>query len=79
MKKLSLICAALLIAGCGSGSSTYTTPTPTPTPSEPLAAMLDAFSAAISGLVSAAPDDTEAGNIDALVATAPEDSEPAPL
>lgn len=76
MKKLSLICAALLIAGCGGGGSTYTPPEPIPVPP---AAMLDAFFAAVSGVVSAAPDDTEANNLDALVATAPEDSEPAPL
>lgn len=77
MKTLSLIGAALLIAGCGSDGGSYTAPPPTT--DVPPVTMLDAFFTAVSKIVSAAPDDTEANDIDALVATAPEDSEPAPL
>jgi hypothetical protein len=76
MKKLSLI-AALLLAGCSGGGGTDMPPgEPTPIPPAP---RIDAFFAAVSGVVTAAPDDSEAASIDALAATAPEDNEPSSL
>ena len=76
MKKLTLI-AALLLAGCGSGGGGDTTMPPAePTPPAPT---IDAFFAAVSGAVSAAPDEAEAANVDALAATVPEDSDPSSL
>lgn len=74
MKKLGLI-AALLLAGCGGGGSTHMPP------GEPIppAPTIDAFFAAVSAVVSVAPDEFEPANIDTLAATAPEDRDPSTL
>jgi hypothetical protein len=66
--------AAAGLSGCGSsdnddGGSTPTTPAP----------VIDAFFAAVSGIVSASSDASEGNTIDAIVATAPENTEPEPL
>ena len=58
--------------GYGNGNGGGNTP-PTPAP------VIDAFFAAVSGLVSASSDTSEDVAIDALVATAPENTEPEPL
>ncbi|NHZ96514.1 hypothetical protein [Massilia sp. CCM 8734] len=79
MKKLSLICAMLLLAACGSDTQTSSppdVPTPPPTPSGPVA---DAFFTTVKTTVAAMPDDSEAVAIDATASTAPEDTEPSPL
>ena len=70
--------AAASLAACGSGTETHTypdpgTPAPTPVP------MIDAFFAAVSGIVSASSDTTEVNTIDAITATLPENTEPEPL
>ena len=80
-KPAAAIAVALLVAaglsGCGSsdndnGGGTPTTPT-TPVP------VIDAFFAAVSGIVSASSDATEGNTIEAIVATLPENTEPEPL
>ena len=85
MKKLSLICAALLLSACGGGSSynDYPTPAPptppvvTPPVVTPPVAMNDAFFAYVRNLGASAPDDAEPASVDAAVTTSPEDTEPA--
>lgn len=74
-----IACASL--AGCGSGTEThyYPDPTPAPTPTPTPTPMIDAFFAAVSGIVSAMSETTEPVSIDALVATSPENTEPEPL
>ena len=77
---VALLAAASLIA-CGGGSETHNYPdtTPAPTPAPAPVPMIDAFFAAVSGMVSASSDATEPNTIDALVATSPENTEPEPL
>lgn len=70
---MALVAAAVL-SGCGSSDnghdgSTSTTPEP----------MIDAFFAAVSGIVSSSSDATEGNTIEAITATLPEDTEPVPL
>ncbi|HEX8611210.1 MAG TPA: hypothetical protein VF800_07965 [Telluria sp.] len=79
MKKLSLICATLLLAACGSDTHTSAppdVPTPPPPPTGPVA---DAFYNTVKTTVAAMPDDSEAASIDAIASTAPEDTEPSAL
>jgi ABC-type uncharacterized transport system auxiliary subunit len=77
-KPAAAIAVALLaaagLAGCGSSGNDNVTSTPTtPVP------VIDAFFAAVSGIVSASADATEGNTIEAIVATLPEDTEPEPL
>jgi hypothetical protein len=66
--------AAASLAACGSGTQTQSYPDPgTPAP------MIDAFFAAVSGIVSASSDTAEGNTIEALTATLPENTEPEPL
>jgi len=81
MKKLSLICVALLLSACGgsggdNGSGGGMTPEPTPTVPTPT---VDMFYATVAGLVNLMPDDTEPGDISALDPAAIEDKEPTDL
>ncbi|CUI05413.1 hypothetical protein [Massilia antarctica] len=79
MKKLSLICALLLLTACGSDTRTSSppeVPTPPPPPAGPVA---DAFYNAVKTTVAAMPDDSEAASIDTIASTAPEDTEPSTL
>ena len=79
MKKLSLICALLLLTACGSDTRTSSppeVPTPPPPPAGPVA---DAFYDSVKTTVAAMPDDSEAASIDAIASTAPEDTEPSAL
>jgi hypothetical protein len=79
MKKLSLICAALLLSACGGGSHTTTFPTPIEvTPTTP-ATPIDAFFTMVTQYLSPTSEDTDATPIDAVVATQPEDTEPSEL
>ncbi len=80
MKKLTLI-AALLLAGCGGGGGGIGGGDTHMPPAEPtpLAPTIDGFFAAVSGVVSAAPDESEPAKVDALAATAPEDRDPSSL
>ena len=82
MKKLSLICAALLLSACG--GSDYKAPTPPPmdppppvvvTPPPPVAA-IDAFFAAVRSAIGSEMDTAEATSLDAFVSTMPDDTEP---
>ena len=75
---VTLLAAASLTA-CGGGSETHNYPDTTPAPTPAPVPMLDAFFAAVSGIVSASSDATEPNTIDALVATSPENTEPEPL
>ena len=82
MKKLSLICTALLLSACGGGSSynDYPTPAPVPppvvTPPAPPAPVADAYFTSVKTAAAAMPDDAEPVSIDAAVTTMPEDTEP---
>jgi hypothetical protein len=79
MKKLSLICALLLLTACGSDTHTSSpaeVPTPPPPPPGPVA---DAFYTTVKAAVAAMPDDSEAVNIDAIASSTPEDTEPSAL
>lgn len=80
MKKLSLICAALLLSACGgSNSGDYGVgkpPTP-PGPPDPPAPMVDAFYARVLALVNSSPDDTEPVDVSAGAFTEPDNTEPA--
>ncbi|MDQ1829582.1 hypothetical protein [Massilia scottii] len=79
MKKLSLICALLLLTACGSDTHTSPppeVPTPPPPPTGPVA---DAFYNSVKTTVAAMPDDSEATSIDAIASTAPEEAEPSAL
>jgi hypothetical protein len=70
------LCAASLSA-CGggghlfNGAGTSNPPVPGPVP--------DAFVAAVSGVIAASSDMTEASDTDAVMSTAPETTEPEPL
>lgn len=73
MKKLSLICAALLLSACGGGggsAGTRPTPTPLPTPGA------EAFYLRVLAVIRLAPEDTEAAEVADIPVSAPEDSEP---
>ncbi|NHZ66718.1 hypothetical protein [Massilia genomosp. 1] len=78
MKKLSLICAMLLLTACGSDTHT-SSPPDVPTPPPPPGPVADAFFTTVKTTVAAMPDDSEAVAIDAIASTAPEDTEPAAL
>lgn len=79
-KPAAAIAVALLVAAClsacGSSDNDHGSTPSTPTSPAPV---IDAFFAAVSGIVSASSDTTEGNTIDALVATSPEDTEPEPL
>lgn len=78
MKKLSLICAALILSACGgSGGDTVSIAPPlTPAPAPPAPGPVgDIFFTSLSNLVSTQPDDTEPGE-PGLTPTEPEDTEP---
>ena len=85
MKKLSLICAMLLLSACGSGSNSYDigvppappgAPAPAPTPP---VSMIDAFFTLVTSYLNPTGEDTDATPIDSVVLTQPEDTEPVPL
>ena len=90
MKKLSLICAMLLLSACGSGYNAYdiaqppappappTAPAPAPAPTPPVA-MVDAFFTLVMSFLTPTTEDAEAREIDSVVATQPEDTEPVEL
>jgi hypothetical protein len=77
MKKLSLICAVLLLSAChgssGPGGGVVTPPPPPP------ATVVDAFVTAVSQYFGPTGEDTDATPIESVVATQPEDSEPSDL
>ena len=82
MKKLSLICAILLLSACGSGKSSYEAPpgggggvTPAPP-----AAMIDAFYTLVTQFFNPTSEDTDATPLaDSISPTQPEDTEPVEL
>ena len=77
MKKLSLLCAVLLLSACGSGSNSVTFPPPlVAPPATPPVAVIDAFYAMVTQYFNPTSEDTDATPIDAVVATQPEDTEP---
>lgn len=69
MKKLSFL-SLLLLAGCGGGGGGVQLP---PAPTEP---QLDAFFAAVSGVVASSSEDADAKELDAMVPTTPDDNDP---
>ncbi len=79
MKKLSLLCAVLLLSACGSGSNSTSFPpplTPAPPPPPP-AAVVDAFFSTVSQYFNPTGEDTDATPLaDSIVGTQPEDTEP---
>jgi hypothetical protein len=80
MKKLSLICAMLLLTACGSDTHTSSPPdVPTPPPPPPSGPVADAFYTTVKTTVAAMPDDSEPAGIDGVASTAPEDTEPSAL
>ncbi|NHZ78711.1 hypothetical protein F2P44_05380 [Massilia sp. CCM 8695] len=80
MKKLSLICALLLLTACGSDTRTSSAPeVPTPPPPPPAGPLADAFYNSVKTTVAAMPDDSDAASIDAIASSAPEDTEPSAL
>jgi hypothetical protein len=76
MKKLSLICVALLLSACGGGGGDGGGPVATPGPAPTPSPMADEFYARLIGIVNSAPDDTEPGDVSMIVPNEPEDSEP---
>jgi hypothetical protein len=74
MKKLSLIIAVLL-AGCGGGGGGGVSLPPVPAPDT----QLDAFFAAVSGVVSISSEDADAKEVDSITPTSPDGSEPESL
>ena len=77
MKKLSLICAALLLSACGSGKSNYEASPPLqPPPTTPPVAAVDSFFTLVMQYLTPTSEDTDPTPIDAVVATQPEDTEP---
>jgi hypothetical protein len=82
MKKLSLLCAVLLLSAChssgggggGGGAGGGAVPPPPPP-----ATVVDAFVTAVSQYFGPTGEDTDATPIESVVATEPEDSEPSDL
>ncbi|MES2316016.1 MAG: hypothetical protein V4631_00850 [Pseudomonadota bacterium] len=76
MKKLILICAALLLSACGGGGGGagggVVVPTPTPVPTTPA---IDAFFTLISSVVANSPDDSEAGDLANIPVVEPDTTE----
>ncbi|MES2758430.1 MAG: hypothetical protein V4693_13740 [Pseudomonadota bacterium] len=68
MKKLTLIGALLLAAGCN-GEVKIEVPRQPPPAS-------DAFYSLVLAQIAVSPEDSDGGSVDNLTATAPEDSEP---
>ena len=83
MKKLSAICALLLLSACGSGSNSYEVGpgpgTPGAPPPAPPASMVDTFFSLVTSYLNPTGEDTDATPIDSVVATQPEDTEPSEL
>ena len=85
MKKLSAICALLLLSACGSGSNSYEVGpgtgapgAPAPTPAPPVS-MVDTFFSLVTSYLNPTGEDTDATPIDSVVSTQPEDTEPVEL
>lgn len=77
MKKLSILCAALILSACNSGGVSYTYPDAVgTTPPAPPVSMVDAFYSTVLQYLSPTSEDTDATPIDSVVATEPEDTEP---
>lgn len=78
MKKLSLICVALLLAACSSsdGDGNTGTPTPptTPTPTPPT---LDAFYSTVATFAASPSETGEPQDVSGFTPTTPENTEPA--
>ncbi len=78
MKKLSLICAVLLLSACGGGKSSYNfPPPPVAPPTTPPMAMIDAFYTLVTSYLTPTSEDTDSTPLaDSIVGTQPEDTEP---
>jgi hypothetical protein len=68
------VSAAAGLTSCGGGGDTKTFPPPTPAP------VIDAFFAAVSGIVSSSTEEGSPNDpVDAIAVTTPEDTQPEPL
>lgn len=78
MKKLSIICAALVLTACGGSGGGNGTPEPLPTQSPPIAANpdIDAFYARVAGFVASGNETEEPGDITAVAVTEPDNTVP---